>query len=321
MFQRFQVQVLDAKIRAVVMVLFFLIGLVSIPGCSAVPSIKKSTKRMVRDFRAPDSDLKKKVGIVLFENKTTLANKDIEEKFIKDLSEAITSSCPNILLEKPGDPGYPNDLAKVPRINTGDVDNLALARIGRQLGLNAIVTGVLTTITPKKRKQGIWWLKDTHYFVQVRMAAEVYDTETGAKLLDKSFIHETEVDEADLESYQTDSVVNEFVVDEEFGTIADEMGETICNAIVFQPWKGFISSIASDKILLNFGENINLKIGDLFEVFDSNSILEGLGGHRFFEPGHKTGEIKIVEVYPNTAKAVLVSGHDIQPGFCVQPKK
>ena len=319
MFQRFKS--FAVKIHPVVGILFLLLCLVSITGCSTVSSIEKSTERMVRDFRAPDSDLKRRVGILLFENKTTLVNKDVEKKFIRDLSETIASSCPNILLEKPGDFGYPDDLERVPRTRSGWIDNLALAKTGRQLGLNAIVTGALITITPNKRKQGIWWLKDIHYFVQVRIATEVYDTETGAKLLDESFVHEIEVDEMDLESIHADREMNSLIVDEAFGTIADKMGETICNAIVFQPWKGFIASIDSDKIILNFGENIGLKIGDLFKVFDSSRIFEGMEGQRFFKPGFKTGEIKITAVYPDTAEAILVSGHDIRPGFCVQPKE
>lgn len=319
MFQRFKS--FAVKIHPVVGMLLLLLCLVSITGCSTVASIEKSTKRVVRDFRAPDNDLKKRVGILLFENKTILANKDVEEKFIRDLSETIASSCPNILLEKPGDFGYPDDLERVPRTRSGWIDNLALAKTGRQLGLNAIVTGALITITPNKKKQGVLWLKDTHYFVQVRIATEVYDTETGAKLLDESFVHEIEVDEMDLESINVDGEMNALIVDEAFGTIADKMGEKVCNAIVFQPWKGFIASMDSDKIFLNFGENIGLKIGDLFEVFDSSSIFEGLEGHRFFKPGLKTGEIKITAVYPDTAEAILVSGHDIRPGFCVRPKE
>jgi hypothetical protein len=319
MFQR--VTFFAVKVHVGVGILFLLLCFLSITGCSTVSSIEKSTKRMVRDFKAPDSNLKKKVGILLFENKTTLVNKDVEKKFIRDLSETIASSCPNILLEKPGDSDYPDALAGVPRTKFGWIDNLALAKIGRQLGLNAIVTGALMTVTPDKRKQGVWWLKDTHYFVQVRIATEVYDTETGAKLLDESFVHEIEVDEMDLELIHSDRKMNASIVDEAFGTISDEMGEKICNAIVFQPWKGFIASIDSDKFLLNFGKNIGLKIGDLFEVFDSSSIFEGLEGQRFFKPGAKTGEIKITAVYPDSAEAIIVSGHDIQPGFCVQPKE
>ncbi|MBW2405916.1 MAG: hypothetical protein JRF17_00985 [Deltaproteobacteria bacterium] len=319
MFQRFKY--FTVKIHPVVGILFFLLGFISIKGCSTVSSLEKSTKRMVRDFKAPDSDLKKRVGILLFENKMDLANKDVEKNFIRDLSETIASSCPNILLEKPGDPGYPVDLTRVPRARSGWIDNMELAKTGRQLGLNAIVTGALITVTPNKKKQGVLWLKDTHYYVQVRIAAEVFDTETGAKLLDESFVNEIEVDEVDLESIHADQRMNAIIANEAFEAIADEMGEKICNAIVFQPWKGFIASIDSKKVYLNFGKNIDLKIGDLFEVFDSSSIFEGLEGHRFFKPGFKTGEIKITAVYADTSEAILVSGHDIRSGFCVRPKE
>lgn len=309
------------KTHAVVGVLFLLLCFNSVTGCSTVSSIEKSTKRIVRDFRAPDNDLKKRIGILSFENKTPLLDNDVKQKFLGILSETISSSCPNIILEKPGDPGYPDDLTSAPKTKFGWIDNLAMAKTGRQLGLNAIVTGAFITVTPNKKKQGILWLKDTHYYVQVRIASEVYDTETGAKLLDESFVHEIEVDEMDLESIQAGSEINALIVDEAFGAIADKMGEKICNAIVFQSWKGFIASIDSDKIFLNFGENIDLKIGDLFDVYDSSSIFEGMEGQRFFIPGLKTGEIKITAVHPDTAEAILVSGHDIQPGFCVRPKE
>ena len=319
MFRRFKS--FGVKVHPVVGSLFLLLCIVSISGCSAYSSIERSTKRLVRDIKAPDSDLKKKVGILLFENKTTLVNKNVGKKFIRDLSETIASFCPDILFEKPGDSGYPDALTRVPRTRFGYIDNLALAKAGRQLGLNAIVTGALIAVVPKKRKKGIWWLKDTHYFVQIRIATEVYDTETAAKLLDESFVNEVEVNEMDLESINSSGEMNASITDVAFKAIADKMGEKICNAIVFQPWKGFIASIDSDKIFLNFGENIGLKIGDLFDVFDNSSIFEGLEGHRFFKPGHKTGEIKITAVYPDTAEAILVSGHDIRPGFCIQLKE
>ena len=68
MFQRFKS--FAVKSHPGIGMLFLLVCLISITGCSTVTSIEKSTKRMVRDFRAPDSDLKKRVGIQLFENKT-----------------------------------------------------------------------------------------------------------------------------------------------------------------------------------------------------------------------------------------------------------
>jgi hypothetical protein len=308
------------KIHPDIGISFFLAVMFVMTGCSTVTSIEKSTKKMVRDFRAPGGDLKKKIAITLFENKAPVKDEGMDEKIIENLAEAITSSCPSILLEKPGDSGYPHELAKPPREISGRIDNFNLAKIGRRLGLNAVVSGAVINITPDNKQKGILWLKDTHYYIQFQIATQVYDTETAAKLLDESFVHEIEVDEPDLESIQADGGIHAFIMDEALKSIGDEMGEKICSAVVLQPWKGFIISVDADRIVINSGEKAGLKIGDLFDVFDSSGIFEGAGGQRFFTPGPKTGEIKITTVYPDASEAILVSGRDMRAGFSIRPK-
>ncbi len=308
------------KIHPSVGISFFLVVMFMIAGCSTVHSIEKSAKNMVRDYRAPDSDLKKNIALTPFENKTSFKTEGMGEKILENLAGAITSSCSNILLERPGDPGYPDELSKLPREISGQIDNFNLAKIGRRLGLNAVVTGALINITPDNKQKGILWFKSTHYYVQVQIAVQVYDTETAAKLLDESFVHEVEIDETDLESMQTESGIQASIMDEAFRSIADKMGEKICNAIVSQPWNGFIISVDADRIMINSGEKVGLKTGDLFDVFDNSGIFKGTGGQRFFIPGLKIGEIKVTTVYPETAEAVLVSGHDIRAGFSIRTK-
>jgi hypothetical protein len=308
------------KIRPEVGLLFFLSAIFMMTGCSTVHSIEKSTKNMVRDFRAPDSDLKKKIALMPFENKTTFKDGGLAGKIIENLARAITSSCSNILLEKPGDSGYPDELARLAAQMPGQIDNFELAKIGRRFGLNGVVTGSVINISPDNKKKGILWFKDTHYYVQVQISAQAYDTETAAKLLDESFVHEVEVDEADLESIQTESGIQASIMDEALRAIVDKMGEKICNAVVWQPWKGFIASVNAHRIMINSGQKAGLKIGELFDVFDNSGVFKGAGGQRFFIPGVKVGEIKITSVYPDTAEAVLLSGHDIRAGFSIRTK-
>lgn len=313
----------SVKTRPAVGFLFFpavIFMMTMMTGCSTVHSIGKSTKHMVRDFKSPDSDLKKTIALMPFENKTTFKDGGMDEKIIQNLTRAITSSCSNILVEKPGDSNYPEELTGLPRQMPGKIDNFDLAKIGRRFGLNGVVTGSVVNISPDNKKKGILWFKDTHYYVQVQISAQLYDTETAAKLLDESFVHEVEVDEADLESIQTESGIQASIIDEALKAIVDKMGEKICSAVVLQPWKGFIASINAHRIMINSGEKTGLKIGDLFDVFDSSGIFKGAGGQRFFIPGVKVGEIKITTVYPDKAEAILLSGKDIQAGFSIRTK-
>ena len=245
----------------------------------------------------------------------------MDEKITQNLTRAITASCPNILVEKPGDSNYPEELARLPMQMPGKIDNFDLAKIGRRFGLNGVVTGSVVNISPDNKKKGILWFKDTHYYVQVQISAQVYDTETAAKLLDESFVHEVEVDEADLDSINTESGIQASIIDEALKAIVDKMGEKICTAVILQPWKGFITSIDAHRIMINSGKKTGLKIGDLFDVFDSSGIFKGAGGQRFFIPGVKVGEIKITTVYPDKAEAILLSGKDIQAGFSIRAKE
>jgi hypothetical protein len=308
------------KIHPLIGMLFFLAAMPIMTGCSTVHSIEKSTKKMVRDFRAPDGHLKKMIALTPFEDKTSIKDEGMDKKIVENLATAITASCSNILLIKPGDSGYPDELSKPPREISGQIDNFDLAKIGRRLGLNGIITGSLVNISPDNKKKGIWWFKNTHYYVQVQVATQLYDTETAAKLLDESFVHEVEVDETDLEAMQTESGILASVISEAVKNVADKMGEKICSAVVYQPWKGFITSVNADRIIINSGGKVGLKTGDLFNVFDSSGIFKGVGGQRFFIPGPKIGEIKVTEVNPDTAEAMLVSGHDIRAGLTIRTK-
>jgi hypothetical protein len=313
-------KIFKANIHPVIGILFFLAAMSIMIGCSTVHSIEKSTKKMVRNFRAPDGDLKKMIALTPFENKTSFKDVGMDKRIVENLARTITASCSNILLITPGDPGYPDELSKPPREILGQIDNFDLAKIGRRLGLNGIITGSIVNISPDNKKKGIWWFKNTHYYVQVQIATQLYDTETAAKLLDESFVHEVEVDETDLESIQTESGILASVISEAVKNIADKMGEKICNTVVYQPWKGFITSVNADRIIINSGGKVGLKTGDLFNVFDSSGIFKGAGGQQFFIPGPKIGEIKVTAVNPDTAEAMLVSGHDIRAGYTIRAK-
>lgn len=308
------------KIHMFAWILFLPFCIPLITGCSTYSNMKKKTKRIVRDYKAPDEDLKKRVAITLFENKTAFVGKGLEESFTKDLVEAIKMSCQDILVLEPHDPGYPNYLVNLPRKTSGVIDNFNLAKTGRQLGLNTVVTGSLIDIKNYKKKRGILWFKDIYNFVQVRVMVEVYDTQTGAKLFDESYMHEIEAEEEYVESTKLTNEIRTDTINDALKSIAADMGEQICYAVVLQPWKGYITSIFAEKVIISSGKNVGIKPGNIFEVYDSNGVFKGAEEQKFFIPGLKTGEIKITAVYPDSAEAVCFSGQNIQPGSSISLK-
>ncbi len=196
MFQN--IELVAPRVHPVVPLLFGVIFLTLITGCSTVTTIKKATKGMIHNISAPDGNLTKKISITLFENKTLSPDQQFDKNFVNYLAANIKKECSGILLVQPADAEHPDYLLEPPKQASGRIDNFQLAKTGRNLGLNSIVTGTLISISSNQKEKGLLWFKDTYEYVQVQAAIAVYDTETGAKILDESFIHEVEVEELDF---------------------------------------------------------------------------------------------------------------------------
>ncbi|MBU4209053.1 MAG: hypothetical protein KKD12_05145 [Proteobacteria bacterium] len=305
------------KIIVVIAICFLFSFAALITGCSFLPAIKK----IACDIKSPAGDLKKKVGITLFENRTFFAVNNFEKIFHIKLAESLKETCSDILIIKPGDPEYPDQMAVPPRLASGQIDNLVFAETGRKLGLNAIVTGSLIDISGNKESKGILWFKDTHNFIRFQIAVEVYDTETGAKIFDDSFDDEIEVDEIDLNNLRTDNANEIPALNDALLNAVIPIGEKICDALSIQPWKGYVISSVADKIIISSGKRSGLILGDKLEVYDSGNIFEGKDSQKFFIPGPKIGEIKITALYPDRAEATLISGKSIKVGSTVKIKE
>jgi hypothetical protein len=301
----------------VVIAVCFLFSFASlIAGCSFLPAIKK----IACDIKAPAGDLKKKVGITFFENRTFGAVNNFEKTFHIKLAENIEETCPGILIIKPGDTGYPDQMAVLPKLASERIDNLVLAKTGRRLGLNAIATGSLMDISANKETRGILWFKNTYNFIRFQIVVEVYDTETGAKIFDDSFDDEIQVDETDIDNLRTGNTNEIPALTDALLNASIPIGEKICDAVNLQPWKGYVFSSVEDKIIISSGKRSGLIFGDKLEVYDNESIFEGKDGRKFFIPGLKIGEIKITALYPDRAEATLISGKSIKVGSTVKIK-
>ena len=314
------IQFVAPRVHPVVLLLFGIIFLTLITGCSTVKTVKKATRGMIHNISAPDGHLTKKIGITLFENKTLSPDQQFDKNFVNYLAANIKAECSDILMVQPADAEHPDYLLEPPKEASGRIDNLQLAKTGRNLGLNAIVTGALISISRNKKKKGLLWLEDTHEYVQVQVAIAIYDTETGAMILDENFSHEVEVEEFDFEALGNNIEANEIILKEAFEQVASSISETVCDAVKFQPWRGFLTAVNNNEIIISSGERVGLKQGDILEVYDISNVFQGAQGQRFFVPGVKTGEVKIIAVSADKAEAVVVSGDKIKPGSSVRPK-
>lgn len=317
----YNIKTFTTRIHVISVGLFLLALILIAAGCSPVSTVKKTSKKITNIFNFSDENLKQKVGLAFFKNKTLITGLNFEKIFPDNLAETIKEECHAILLVKPGATGRPDLLGELPRQASGRVDNLALAKAGRQLGYNAIVTGALIDIRTKNKERGFLWFKKGASFIQVTMLVEVYDTETGAKLLDESYMGEIKVDISEAAPLMAGYKIDRPAMKEALLQVAKSMGEKICASVSSQPWKGYIISIKGDKVAISSGSDAGLKVGQILGVYDSLKIIEGANSQRFFIPGLKTGEVKITAVYPDRAEAVAASDNAIRTGSTVKLQK
>jgi hypothetical protein len=288
-----------------------------IEGCSSLSSNNTSSDKLSKLINDPA----KKVGIALVKNKTSFKDRRYEKVFQDYLIESITDLCSDSLFVKPGDSGYPDFLVNLPLKENGNIDNLGLAGLGKQAGMNAIVTSEIMGITGKEEKRGLIFFKNSHQFIYIQVKVEIYDMQSGVKLMDESYSEEIEIDELELELYKKKEVVSRSEVDDAFLKISEDAGEKICDAVNTNPWQGYITLVTENNILISSGKEIGLVPGAVLEVFTAGELIQGVDGHQFRMPGRKTGEVKLTAVYENSSKAVFYSGSDILEGYSVRLKR
>ena len=282
-------------------------------------TVAKTTKKFTRKIRFSDDDLQRMAAVIGFENKSLYRSKDFTDLFRKGIPEYLNNECDDVTVANSDNGEYAKGFKELPILPSGQVDNFALAVIGRQLGLNAIVTGSLDDIGLLKEKQGMVW-KDTHQLVQIVATVEVYDVETGTKILDQSFSRKVDIGETGYGPIQLEDKIALPDLHETLGDLIKEIGETVCWAVEDQPWNGFVVAVDGDQVDLSAGSRAGLEPGDEFEVFDTSRILKASNGQRFFYHGQKIGEIRIVGVEPDKARAAIVINRGIKKGDTARVK-
>jgi hypothetical protein len=292
----------------------------SITGCTVYNGVSRKTKNITLGFKGLDRNMKKLVGMPPLNNQTSFFDQNLETNFYETLIATIESLCPRVVILHSAAAGYPEFLDDIPKQGEGKIDNLELVKNGRPFGLNAIVSITLNGINAFEEAKGFWWFKDTHYFFRIQIKAEMYDTETGTKLIDEIISQNIETEEFVIELFKTQNRFDLFLLEEAFEYFVNTIAEKVCDALIVQPWKGYIVAATGGKVILSSGENSGLKSGQVLVVFDSSKIIQGTHGHRFFMPGSKIGRIKITAVYDDSAEAEVIEGSQVGLGNLVKTK-
>jgi len=302
---------------AAVTLLFFLAGLTA-AGCGLYTDIMSATRDMQLGLGRSRSDLKMKVVLRPVENRSVVAAEGYPAAFGRAFSEALAEECPAVVQIRPGEPGYPDTLLRLPEIQPGPSDNQAVAGIGRKIGANAVLSETIFDISGKTERRGILWFRDSKSFLQFNVGVAALDMETGARFLDETYEDEIEIDPFDLEIFERERRIQGKAIEEALREAAEELAETACERIQEIPWKGFLVS-GGDLVQIAAGENVGVTAGDVFDVYATGKEMQGIEGQLFYLPGKKVAQVRVVSVTPDRAIAeVVASEAALAPGYTVR---
>ena len=201
-----------------------------------------------------------------------------------------------------------------------------LAKRAEEMGMNALITVVISPFEVHSKKTGIWPFRGTKHLFDVSMVVNALDITNGTLFLTnlesrkvKSQEHE-EVDDFLVIEEEGEAEIDEEALNKAFTKILEAQASAIIDALKDQPWSGRILSADGNTIIISAGKDVGLTAESVFEVFGRGDSIRTASGRSLYLLGPKLGEIKTVKVMESHSSAVPLSGEQFRPGHVIKLK-
>jgi hypothetical protein len=276
-----------------VLVCCFVVSLLMI-GCA-------TTKKITADITGRGGGLKKKIAYLPTVNRTGYGGEDFKESARTQFNDTLSSFCDDVIIvdsEK-----IRGLLEEIPRLPSGQLDTLVLAKLGRALGLNTVLEENLFQLECMDEKRGIYGFRNDCKVVQLCLRVRAYDVETAAVMLDEIVKNDVVVSEKEWLDIKERREYHKDIANRLLSKTTPETCERVCDLVSEKPWKGYFTSVHENTYTLSAGSDVGLKVGDLLEVFEAGEPIKGRGGEIYLVSGPKIGEVHIKKLFNDRAEA------------------
>ena len=299
------------RTKGTMFVLFCFVAIFLATGCA-------TTKKIARDITGKRAPLKK-MALVHTSNKTGHGDEALEESAGALFISHVEGACNDIIMI---DSQQTRDLlAQIPRHPSGQTDNLALAQLGRTLGLNVVLEQGLSDLECVEEKRGIWGFRDMKTIVRLSVSVRGHDVESGAILFEEVVEEEVEASGHECQNIKAGGVYQKELSGRLVAKAMPKISERVCELVGDEPWKGYITAVSDDTFTISAGEDVGLSEGDLLNVFGMSESIKGNAGQTYLVSGPKVGELSITKVHKNWAEATGSLENDVQKTSHVEMKR
>jgi hypothetical protein len=278
-----------------------------------------TTKKITADILGKGQTLRKKIAFLPAVNGPGYGGEDFQRAAAEQLKAFLSRRCDNLRIMDSRN--IRKALEDISRLPSGQIDNLALAKLGRVFGLSAVLNQTIGQIECLTDKRGIWGFRRTCRLARLSLRARVYDIQTTAILLDEIIREDVEVSEYDWNNIKTANGYNEEIAHRLLAKMTAKTGKMICERLAEEPWKGYIITGSDNTFTISAGTDVGLVAGDVLEVFGLGEPMKGQDSHIYLVSGPKIGEIRVTQVKGDRAEAAGVLGYDLEQSSFVRLKR
>jgi hypothetical protein len=260
-----------------------------------------TTKKITADITGHGGGLKKKIAYLPTVNKTGYGGDVFKESARAQFNNTLSSFCDDVIIvdsEK-----IRGLLEEIPRLPSGQLDTLVLAKLSRALGLNTVLEEDLFLLECLDDKRGIIGFRDDCKIVQLHLRVRVYDVETAAVILDEIVRDDVVVSEKEWLEIKERREYHEEIATHLLKKTTAEICERVCELVSEKPWKGYFTSVSENTYVVSAGSDVGLEVGDVLEVFEAGEPIKGRGGQVYLVSGPKIGEVHIRKIFNDRAEA------------------
>ena len=267
--------------------------------------------------------LKKRVLVLPFLDQAGLGRKKADE--FTEIFLSHFNKDGYYLIQTGSLPPGPGGRSRAPEF--GIIADPEEARKAADMGMNIMITAVLSPESARTRKKGIWPFRKVVADVEIPMIVNAFNVVNGTLYLThiESVKIETDVEEFDpffdedpgKLKYELDPKQ----VDKAWAQILERQAQALNRKLMGQPWMGRILAVDSRGAVINAGADVGLKPGAVFEVLGKAETIESAGGRPIALLGPRIGELKVVEIKEDRALTTPLSDARVQAGQMIQIKR
>ncbi len=271
-----------------------------------------TTVEVTKKVESKYTGLKRRIGVVDFENKAPYAQARIGQTATDILITELVKSGKFIVVDR----DKMNKLLEEQKLGqSGAIDPNTAARVGKILGLNAIVTGSISQFGVKSEGKDFLISESKQQIVECTVDIRVVDVETGQVLLADSGKGVSRKASGKFLGMGNQSKYDETLEGEALRAAIVKFVDNIISQVNKKQWSCLVAAVNNGHIYLNAGQEAGLEVGQKLDVFSQGAeIIDPSSGIVLGREEEKIGTLKIGSFMGDAASiADVISGSTPKP--------